>query len=80
MRNLRGRAETEGKWQAEAQALLALAEDVLAIWGCYRDGALERATMQAMVLAIQQAMWELVERGQHQQNTYGSLCVDLVPL
>jgi transposase len=79
VRNVRGRAEAVGRWQGEAQALLALAEEVLALWGCFRDGGIDRATMQGMVLAIQQAMWELVEQGQQQQNTFGSLCVDLVP-
>lgn len=79
VRNLRARAEAVGKWQAEAQMLLALAEEVLVIWGDFRDGSLDRATMQGMVLAIQQAMWELVERGKAQKNTYGSMCADLAP-
>ncbi len=33
VRNLRGRAEARGPWQADATALLALAEEVLVIWG-----------------------------------------------
>ena len=52
---------------------------VLVIWTCYREGALDRATMQGMSQAIQQAMWKLVEPGQHQMNTLGGLCADLVP-
>jgi transposase len=47
-------------------ALLALAEEVLVIWACYREGALDRATMQ-------------VEQGPKQMHTLGSLCADLVP-
>lgn len=79
VRNLRGRAEAHGPWQADAVALLALAEEVLVIWACFREGALDRQTMQGMLRAIQHAMWQVVEPGQHQQNTLGSLCADLVP-
>lgn len=79
VRNLRGRAEAVGRWQAAARSLLALAEEVLVIWGDFRNGALDRTTMQGMMLAIQQAMWELVECGKTQKNTYGSLCADLAP-
>lgn len=68
-----------GKWQASAKALLALAEEVLVIWSDFREGELDRATMQGMVLAIQQVMWELVERGKAQNNTYGSIWADLAP-
>lgn len=79
VRNLRGRAETRGPWQAEATALLALAEEVLVIWAQFRAGAITRATMQGMIQAIQAAMWERVEPGQQLKNTLGSLCADLVP-
>jgi len=79
VRNLRGRAEARGPWQADAAALQALAEEVLVIWACFRAGALDRTTMQGMIRAIQAAMWELVEPGQRQKNTLGSLCADLVP-
>lgn len=79
VRNLRGRAEAVGRWQADAQALLALLEEVLVIWACYRDGVLDRTTMQGMIQAIQQAMWEIVVVVQDQPHTLGSLCADLVP-
>ncbi len=79
VRNLRGRAEARGPWQADATALLALAEEVLVIWACFRAGELDRTTMQGMIRAIQAAMWELVEPGRHQMNTLGSLCADLLP-
>lgn len=68
-----------GRWQADAQALLALAEEVLVIWACYRDGVLDRATIQGIIQAIQEAMWEIVVVQQHEQHTLGSLCTDLVP-
>jgi transposase len=79
VRNLRGRAEARGPWQADATALRALAEEVLVIWACFRDGQLDRRTMRGMIQAIQQAMWERGEPGRHQKNTLGRLCVDLVP-
>lgn len=79
VRNLRGRAEARGPWQADATALLALAEEVLVIWAMYREGSLSRTLMRGMIQAIQAAMWELVEPGQHLTNTLGSLCADLVP-
>ena len=79
VRNLRGRAEAVGPWQAEATALLWLAEEVLVIWAMFREGTLDRATMQGMIQAIQQAMWERVEPGQSLTNTLGSICADLVP-
>lgn len=79
VRNLRGRAEAVGRWQADAQALLALAEEVLVIWACYREGALDRKTMQGMIQAIQQAMWVIVVAVREQTHTLGSLCADLVP-
>ncbi len=79
VRNLRGRAETRGPWQAEATALLALAEEVVVIWAQFRAGQISRATMQGMIQAIQAAMWERVEPGQQLKNTLGSLCADLVP-
>jgi len=79
VRNLRGRVDARGPWQADATALLALAEEVLVIWACFRDGQRDRRTMRGMIQAIQQAMWEVVEPGQHQKHTLGSLCADRVP-
>ena len=79
VRNLRGRAEAVGPWQADATAFVWLAEEVLVIWAMFREGTLDRATMQGMIQAIQQAMWERVEPGQSLKNTLGSLCADLVP-
>ena len=79
VRNLRGRAEARGPWQVDATALLALAEEVRVIWACFREGQRDRRTMQGMIQAIQQAMWERVEPGQHQNHTLGSRCADLVP-
>ena len=77
--NLRGRAEAVGPWQAEATALLWLAEEVLVIWAMVREGTLDRGTMQGMIHAIQPALWERVAPGQHRKDTLGSLCADLVP-
>jgi transposase len=79
VRNLRGRAEARGLWQADANALLALAEEVLVIWAMYREGSISQPLMKGMIQAIAAAMWELVEAGQQQSNTLGSLCADLVP-
>ncbi len=79
VRNLRGRVDARGPWQADATALLALAEEVQVIWACFRDGQLDRRTMRGMIHAIPQAMWERVEAGQHQKHTLGSLCADRVP-
>lgn len=79
VRNLRGRAEAKGPWQQDAMALLALAEEVMVVWACYREGSLDRTTMQGMLRALQQAMWERIEAGQQQMNTLGSLCCDLAP-
>jgi transposase len=79
VRNLRGRAEARGPWQAEASALLALAEEILVIWAMYREGSISRPLMKGLIQAIAAAMWELVEAGQHQSNTLGSLCADLAP-
>jgi len=45
----------------------------------YREGSISRALMKGMLQAIAAAMWELVEAGQHQSNTLGSWCADLVP-
>jgi transposase len=78
VRNLRGRAEARGPWQEAAAALLALAEEVLVMWACYREGALDRATMQGLIAAIQQAMWELVAAQAKEKHTLGSLCADLL--
>jgi transposase len=77
VRNLRGRAEAAGPWQEEAQALLALAEEVLVMWAMEREGQISREQMRGMLAAIAAAMWERVERAQHLTNTLGSLCVDL---
>ncbi|NTU82876.1 MAG: IS66 family transposase [Chloroflexales bacterium] len=77
VRNLRGRAEASGPWQADAAALLALAEEVLVIWAMHREGALDRATTQGLLNAIAAAMWELVERGRQQTNTLGAICSEL---
>lgn len=79
VRNLRGRVEATGRWQADAADLLALAELVLAVWGRFREGDIDRATLRAMLQPIQHAMWERVVVIQHHPHTLGSLCVDLVP-
>jgi transposase len=78
VRNLRGRAEAKGPWQADATALLWLAEEVLVIWAQYRARELDHGTMDGLIQAIQHAMWERVNTGQHQDNYFGSLCADLV--
>lgn len=70
-KNLRGRTEANGPWQAEATALLALAEEVLAVRACYREGVLDRATMRGMLRALQQAMREHIEAGQQQMHRLG---------
>jgi transposase len=79
VRNLRGRADARGAWQPEAQALLNLAEEVLVLWAQGRDGTLDRATMECMIRAIQQAMWERVDAYHTTANYLGGLCADLVP-
>jgi hypothetical protein len=38
VRNLRGRVDAKGRWQADARALLALAEDVLVARISYHAG------------------------------------------
>ena len=77
VRNLRARAEAVGPWQEEAQALLALAEEVLVLWAMARDGQISHELMKGMLTAIAAAMWERVERAQHLNNTLGSICADL---
>ncbi|GAB4433704.1 MAG: hypothetical protein OHK0015_22720 [Chloroflexi bacterium OHK40] len=79
VRNLRGRAEARGPWQAEALAMQRLAEEVLVVWAMHRDGALTTEVMEGMLRAYQQALWQHVAAGQRQLNTFGSLCSDLAP-
>ncbi len=78
MRNLRGRAEAQGPWQTEAQALLALAEQVLEVWASFRTGDIERAKMKGKLEAIQAAMRPKLEGYQQQTNTLGALCSELL--
>jgi hypothetical protein len=42
-----------------------LAEEVLVIWVMYREGKLDRTTMQGLLKAIAAAMWEHVARCRH---------------
>jgi len=77
VRNLRGRAEAAGPWQAEARALLALAEELLTVWARFRDGEIDRAMMQGKLEAIQAAMREQVEGYRQHTNTLGTLCSEL---
>ncbi|MFQ3664280.1 MAG: IS66 family transposase [Chloroflexaceae bacterium] len=79
LRSLKGRGEARGPWQAAALDVLALAEMVMAVWGRFKAGEIDRATMRLMLQPIQQAMWMHVERGRHTKNTFGSLCADLTP-
>lgn len=78
VRNLRARAEAQGRWQTQAQSLLALAEEVLVVWACYREGQVDRVTMQGLLEAIQQAMWEQAQQQQQHKHTLGALCGELV--
>lgn len=78
VRNLRGRAEAKGPWQAEAAALLARAEEVLEVWAKYREGELSQAAMKQQLEAIQLAMRERLERCKEQTNTLGALCSELL--
>ena len=62
------RAEAVGPWQAAATALVWLAEEVPVIWAMFREGTLDRATMQGLIQAIQPALWARVEPGQFLKN------------
>ncbi|GAB4447727.1 MAG: IS66-like element ISH10 family transposase [Chloroflexi bacterium OHK40] len=77
LRSIKGRGEARGPWQAAAADLLAVAEVVMAVWVRFKAGEVERATMQELLRPLQQAMWEQVERGRQQTNTFGALCADL---
>lgn len=78
VRNLRARAEAKGSWQAEAAALLALAEEVLKIWAQYRTGEIEQALMKTQLEAIQAAMRPKLEQAGQQSNYLGSLCAEML--
>lgn len=80
IRNLRSRVEAKGRWQADAADLLALAELVFAVWDRFRTGDIGRATLQAMLHPIQQAMWERMQIIQHDRHYLSSLCRDLLRL
>ena len=77
LRSVQGRVEARGPWQAAAADLLAVAEVVMAVWGRFKAGEIDRDTMRLMLQPLQQAIWEQVERGRQQSNTFGSLCADL---
>jgi transposase len=80
IRNLRSRVEAKGRWQADAAALLALADLVFAVWDRFRAGAIDRTTLQAMLQPIQQAMWERMQVVQHDGHYLSSLCQELLRL
>jgi len=65
IRNLRSRVEAKGRWQADAADRLALANRVFAVWDRFREGAIDRETLQAMLHPIQPAMWERMPVIQH---------------
>ncbi|MGC8988501.1 MAG: hypothetical protein ACP5MD_00090 [Verrucomicrobiia bacterium] len=77
LRSFQGRVDARGPWQAAAADLLAVAELVMAVWGRFKAGEIDRDTMRLMLQPLQQAIWEQVERGRQQSNTFGSLCADL---
>lgn len=78
VRNLRGRVEARGPWQDEAAALLELAETGLEVWAMYRADELSHVAMKQQLEAVQTALRKRVEDYQHQTNTLGSLCSELV--
>ncbi|RRR66872.1 MAG: IS66 family transposase [Candidatus Viridilinea halotolerans] len=80
IRNLRSRVESKGRWQADAADLLALADLVFALWERFREGAIDRATLQAMMQPIQQAMWERMQIVKHDGHYLSSLCSELLRL
>jgi hypothetical protein len=69
--------DARGSWQAAAADLLAVAELVMTVWRRFKAGEIDRDTMRLMLQPLQQAIWEQVERGRQQSNTFGSLCTDL---
>lgn len=77
-RNLRGQAEAAGPWQEEAAALLSLAEEVLVVWAKYREGELSEAAMKQQLEALQAAIRKRLEGEQHQTNSLGALCSELL--
>ncbi len=80
IRNLRSRVESKGRWQADAADLLALADLVFAVWERFRAGAIDRATLRAMMQPIQQAMWERMQVVQHDGHYLSSMCSELIRL
>jgi transposase len=80
IRNLRSRVDAKGRWQADAADLLALADLVFAVWHGFQTGAIDRATLQALLQPIQQAMWARMQVVQHDGHYLSSLCRELIRL
>ncbi|GAB4436295.1 MAG: hypothetical protein OHK0015_27920 [Chloroflexi bacterium OHK40] len=77
LRSVQGRVDARGPWQAAAADLLAVAELVMAVWGRFKAGEIDRDIMWLMLQPLQPAMWEQFEHGRQQSNTIGALCADL---
>ena len=79
VRNLRGLADHHRPWSRPASDLLALTEVLFGLWQRFGTHQIDRPLLQAALLPIQQAMWEIVTTGQHETNAFGSFCQDVLP-
>lgn len=62
-RNLRAIAERRGEVGAWADEMLAWVQMLFAIWQAYRDGAMDRATLELAMETIKDALWGCLLRG-----------------
>ena len=79
VRNLRGLADHHRPWSRPATDRLVLTEVLFGLWHRFRGGQIDRPTLQAARLPIQQAMWDTLTAGQDECNAFGSFCQDVLP-
>jgi transposase len=78
IRNFQGLIDRGGRLAVWGADLLALSQVVFRLWHLYREGTLDRATLQAAMAPIQAAMHALLTAGSRRCDAPEGMCQELL--
>ena len=78
IRNFQGLVDRGGRLALWGADFVALGELVFALWHRYRDGAIDRATLQAAMAPIQEVFHALLVTGSRRADAPEGMCAELL--
>jgi transposase len=77
-RNFQAVADRKGAFGAWGADLLALTDIVFQLWHCFRDGTIDRATLQAAMAPVQATFHALLVQGARRWTAPDGMCQELL--